>query len=55
MQQVAENSPTKNPLAPAERVRELAAWNVLGTDYVGRLKSLGAFEQVELDGLAFIQ
>jgi len=45
----------KNPLARAERVANWLPGEALGTHYVGRLKTLGAFQQVELDGFAFIQ
>jgi len=45
----------KNPLAKAERVCELADREDLRTNHVGRLKSLGAFKQIELDGLALVQ
>src|SRR5208282_2935672 len=45
----------KNPLDCCERVCELVGEILCRTHDVACLEALGAFEQVELDGLAFIQ
>src|ERR1039458_9295857 len=45
----------KNPPDKSERVRELVGRNLCRAHDVARLEALRAFEQIELDSLAFVQ
>ena len=48
--------PNKKPSRQSERVCELVGEDLCRcAHYVARLKTFWAFEQIELDGLAFIQ
>src|SRR5580658_2417130 len=47
--------PNKKPSRQSERVCELVGEILCGAHDVARLKAFRAFEQIELDGLAFIQ
>ncbi len=50
-----DRSKNKKPSRPSERVANWLEKFLCGSYYVARLEAFGAFEQIELDGLAFVQ
>jgi len=52
---IVKTGPNKKPSRQSERVCELVGEILCGAHDVTRLKAFRAFEQIELDGLAFIQ
>ena len=48
-------SQNKKPSRPSERVLRTGGRDLCGAHYVACLEAFRAFEQIELDGLAFVQ